>query len=89
MSKEIYKSQQGNEERRNTYMSRVARSKIQNSEKKISKSENRQKFCLKNQKQIRKSNFLQTSRYHVGMLASTTLLDLSSLIHILFSKAFY
>jgi hypothetical protein len=35
MSKEIYKSQQGNEERRNTYMSRVARSKIKIQKKKF------------------------------------------------------
>ncbi len=62
--------------------------KIQNSENFFSKSENHQKFFSKNQKQIRKNNFLQTNVYHVVILAFTTLLELCSLILLHFRKCF-
>jgi hypothetical protein len=54
----------------------------------FSKSENHQKFFSKNQKQIRKNNFLQINVYHVVILAFTTLLELCSLILLHFRKCF-
>ena len=69
--------------------SRVARSKIQNSENFFSTSENRQNYFPKIRNKSERAIFLQMSGYHVEMLVSTTLLDPYLLIDTLFSKLFY